>query len=177
MDEIQATYKGELQFKTFSDGSRSGPCVTFRLPDRDDLDKFTGLEGRRFACMLVLLNDQEEPEAPPAAAKTKAATLPATRTKRERMPPLLDWTVKRCDEDSFQQWCIDLWDAGETREIMVLDPDNSSRAAFAKEVILKLCGIESRKELDADERAAKRFHERVREPYAAWLQLQQGVPA
>jgi hypothetical protein len=38
----------------------------------------------------------------------------------------------------------------------------------AKEFVLEICGIESRKELDTDSRAAFVFHERVRKPFVAW---------
>ncbi len=38
----------------------------------------------------------------------------------------------------------------------------------AKALILKLCGVKSRNELDTDPAAAERFHNLVRKPYLAW---------
>ena len=36
-------------------------------------------------------------------------------------------------------------------------------------VVRELCGVESRAELDHNERAAALFHERIRGPYAKYL--------
>lgn len=161
-DEVVAAFKGELQFAGWTDSSRGGPRVTFRLADRELLERFIGCEGKRYACMLVELGDDETPAEPaPAAPKTAA---PA---KRERMGPLCEWAVMRCGEELFQSWAI-----GRMKSL----PNCHGREDHARSVVLELCGVKSRKELDTDPTAARCLHEFVRKPYMAWLEAQR-VPA
>ena len=162
-DEVVAAFKGELQFAGWTDSSRGGPRVTFRLADRDLLERFIGCEGKRYACMLVELGDDETPAEPaPAATKTAA---PA---KRERMGPLCEWAVMRCGEDRFQQW------AWAQMKAMGL-PTGIPIHEVARLFICEACGISSRKELDTNESAARLLHVRVRRPYMAWLEKQTEV--
>lgn len=153
---MKATFQGEVLFAGYADGSRGGPRVTFRLADRDDLAEFIGMEGKRFMAVLVEIADDETPAEPEPAARPAA--------KRAPMPPLLDWTVKRCDEVAFQQWCFETL-TGSFFEPFVGRPTRDA----ARAAVLHLCGVDSRKRLDESPEAAKRFHERVRVPYSAWL--------
>lgn len=159
------TFAGEVQFAGYSDSSRGGPRVTLRLADRDDLERFIGCESKRYMAVLVEIADDETPAPAPSPA--------APKVQRERMAPLCEWAVMRCGERPFQDWC----------QQMVLDGKvlrhrhgTVSREEGARLVLLALCEVESRRELDTNPEAAKRLHERVRKPYAAWL-AQQGVPA
>lgn len=177
MEDVPIHFNQEVQFKGYTDSSRSGPCINLRLDDRDLLEKFVGMEGRRFRCLLVLLNDREEPEAPPptrtkrkAAAETLPPAPPPPPAKRERMAPLCEWAVKACSDKNFQDWASHQHEAGGGQFKF------TSLQEEAKGVILSLCGVASRKELDTDPAAAKRFHERVRLPYQQWLESQR-VPA
>lgn len=160
-DEVVAAFKGELQFAGWTDSSRGGPRVTFRLADRDLLERFIGCEGKRYACMLVELGDDETPadQAPSPAAAPKTAA-PA---KRERMGPLCEWAVMRCGEVDFQNWAATI-----CRHPGYEEP--AHRAALARRIVCTLCGITSRKELDTDPAAAKALHDKVRRPYMAWLE-------
>jgi hypothetical protein len=154
MSDKTPTFAGELLFAGYSDSSRSGPRVTFRLADRDELERFIGKEGKRYACVLMEIADDETPASPtPAPAPRASAT-------RERMAPLCEWAVMICRDQQFRRWALG---AGATEDQV-------------KAHILTLCGIESRKELDTDPAAAKKLHDLVRKPYAAWLE-RQGVPA
>ncbi len=146
------TFSGELQFVAYTDSSRGGPRVTLRLADRDDLAQFVGLEGKRMMAVLVEIADDETP----------AATAPATKAKRERLAPLCEWAVQRCGEPEFQAWASHQTHAGGGQYKF------SNMKAEARGVILALCGVASRKELDTNPLAAERFHERVRLPYARW---------
>jgi hypothetical protein len=158
---MKAAFKGELQFVSYSDSSRGGPRVTFRLADRDELQQFIGLENKRLAAMLVEIQDDETVAEEPAPAR------PAVR--RERMAPLCEWAVMRCGEAPFQRWAAGHPDAPKYRKDT---PDETAKAA-----VLFLCGIESRRNLDTDARAAQALHALVRKPYAAWLALQSEVTA
>ena len=164
-DEVVAAFKGELQFAGWTDSSRGGPRVTFRLADRELLERFIGCEGKRYACMLVELGDDETPAEPaPAAPKTAA---PA---KRERMGPLCEWAVMRCGEDRFQRWAL------AQMKSMVVMPADIKPEEVARWFICHTCGIASRKELDTNSSAAALLHVLVRRPYMIWLEHQQ-VPA
>ena len=158
---MKAAFKGELQFVSYTDSSRGGPRVTFRLADRDELELFIGLENKRLAAVLVEIADDETPAPAPSPA--------APKVQRERMAPLCEWAVMRCEEPMFQQWAF--------QQPKTLRPGiGLTMREQAKAFIYQACGIESRKELDTNHEAAKRLHERVRKPYAAWL-AKQGVPA
>lgn len=160
-DEVVAAFKGELQFAGWTDSSRGGPRVTFRLADRDLLERFIGCEGKRYACMLVDLGDDETPadQAPSPAAAPKTA-VPA---KRERMGPLCEWAVMRCGEDMFQQWA---WSQMKAFDL----PTGMPISQVARLFICEVCGISSRKDLDTNESAARLLHVRVRRPYMVWLE-------
>lgn len=45
----------------------------------------------------------------------------------------------------------------------------------AKAHILGTCGIESRNQLDTNAEAARRFHEKIRQPFLAWRDEQQNA--
>jgi hypothetical protein len=42
----------------------------------------------------------------------------------------------------------------------------------AKEFILSICGVDSRRDLDRNTQAAQRFHQLVRLPFLAWREQQ-----
>lgn len=169
MSTKKPTFAGEAQFAGYTDSSRGGPRITLRLSDRDELQKFVGLEGKRYMVAMVEIADDEAP-AEPTTPKSKA---------RDRLPPLCEWAVLQCEKPMFQQWCQDQWDAGRvpvTSGLRILGPA-ASKVEFAKLVVCALARIESRKELDTNPDAAQRFHRLVRIPYAAWLREQEAVQA
>ena len=88
--EEAAAFKGEFQFVTFADSSRGGPRVTFRLSDRDELQAFVGCEGKRYACVLVEIGDDELPVEGNAP--------------KEQLGPLCKWAVMRDDDPAFSAW-------------------------------------------------------------------------
>ncbi len=181
------TFGGEVQFAGYSDSSRSGPRITFRLADRDELAAFIGKEGKRYMLAVVEIADDETPSPAPAPRSYADSYVDLQnpgrssedvrrevqqRERRQRMAPLCEWAVMRCAEKPFQRWCNDMMMAGRVppagREM--------TEEQYAKHVICHLCGIESRKDLDTTPHAARRLHDLVRKPYAAWLEQQQ-VPA
>lgn len=125
-------FQNEVQFVTFADSSKGGPRITLRLADRDELEAFVGMEGKRFMCVLVQIGDQEEP-VPPAE---KATVFKETH----RLGPLALSAVQICDSDEFRQW--------------VYEKSGMTAADYIKE----RCCIESRRELDANRPAADIFH-------------------
>ena len=172
---VKPTFSGEAQFAGYSDSSRGGPRVTLRLADRADLEKFIGCEGKRYMAVLVEIMDDETP-----AVEHAPAPPPKPAARRERMAPLCEWAVMRCSEPTFQSWIAPVYDkvmGGDGHGTGDIAPvDVGGHAAFARHALLVICGIESRKDLDTDPAAAKKLHERVRRPYAAWRE-KQAVPA
>lgn len=65
-----------------------------------------------------------------------------------RPGPLCWLAIGFCQQEAFRAFC------------------RARDEAQAKEFILRTCGVTSRKELDTDPKAARLFHERVRQPYA-----------
>ena len=158
---VKPTFSGEVQFAGYADGSRGGPRVTLRLTDRAELEKFVGMEGRRFMAVFVEIGADETPVEEPAPA--------APAVRRERMAPLCEWAVMRCGEPMFQRWAAGHPEAPKYRKDTAVET--------AKAAVLHLCGIESRKELDTSAKAASALHALVRKPYAAGLALQSEVTA
>lgn len=172
MSQKKPTFGGEVQFAGYSDSSRSGPRITFRMADRDELEAFIGKEGKRYMLAVVEIADDETAAAPTPPAAPKA---PAPR--RERLAPLCEWAVMRCAEPEFQRWAAARWDSGDMA--LTVHPEDvvpKTREEWAKYIVCLLCEVSSRKELDTNPDAAKRLHDLVRKPYAAWLERQQ-VPA
>jgi hypothetical protein len=65
--------------------------------------------------------------------------------------PICQRLVLWCDDQLFREWC------GATNK-------------YAAEVWIKATlEVDSRKQVDGNEALEKRFHERIRGPYAAWL--------
>lgn len=148
MSEIVPLYSGEAQFRRYSDTSTQGAQVVFALPGREDLERFVGKEGKRFMVVCVEINDQEEPVAAIPPAKT-----------REPLGDLCYRAVMLCQDAEFRRW---LKEAGNFKDELLVNE--------AADVIKTWCGIDSRKELDTDKRAAELFRRHVLGP---WFKYQQ----
>lgn len=60
--------------------------------------------------------------------------------------------------------------------LQAIDPQHAPwTEGGAKEFILAICGVDSRRELDRNAQAAQRFHQLVRLPFLAWRQQQQTI--
>ena len=79
-------FQGEVQFRRYSDSSTQGPQVVFGLTDRDELQQFVGMEGKRFMAVLVQIGDDEQP------------------VERERVGAWCYQAVRWCSEKAFQQF-------------------------------------------------------------------------
>lgn len=164
------SFQGELQLASWSESASGGAKVVFWLADADDLDVFKAMTvrkgnraGQRFAAVLVEIGDDEQPVEPhgevAAAADAQLARLAGdTNAKADLKGGALAQLAGRwCQSKEFQEWA------------------GADGADDAAEYIRMLCGIESRAELDHKPEAAAAFHKYIRQPYADWLQLNQGV--
>ena len=81
------TFQGEVQFRRYSDTSTQGTQITLALADRAALESFIGKEGKRFACVLVEIGDDEQAVQPVA-----------------KMGPLCREAVELCRNPAFLEW-------------------------------------------------------------------------
>lgn len=153
------TYSAEVQFAGYSDSSRSGPRVTFRLAEREDLAAFIGAEGKRYMLALVEIGDDEQPVPQPKPEKAKPP----------RMAPLCEWAVMRCKEEAFQRWVIDV----AQHRYQIGFTVGMSPEQIAADFIRQISGVASRKELDTDKYAPHRMKVLIMQPYGEWLKQTQ----
>jgi hypothetical protein len=178
---VKPTFQGEVQFASYGDSSRGGPRVTLRLADRDELERFIGKEGKRFACVLVEIADDETPAEPEKPAPARKA-VPV-----KRHGPLCQWAVERCGEPVFQSWLRPQYDramggnGSGWGDVTPMDDFKGNHAEYAAHCIKVICMVDSRKEFDTDPAAGQRFKDLVMRPYSEWLKTQAGqreaVPA
>jgi hypothetical protein len=134
---MKPTFQGEVQMRRWSDSSTQGVQITFALPDADDLAPLKAKVGKRFVAVLVEIGDDEQPVEPQVSKG------------RDQRGPLCKEACDLCAMPDFQKWC------------------SAYDEALAKAYVLRNCGINSRKELDSDERAAERFRE-MRRDFLGW---------
>lgn len=155
MDNFSPTFKGELQFRRYSDTSTQGQQVVFAVADREALECFIGKEGKRFAAMLVELGDDEQPVDTRNSGDVQKVE--KSHLNREPLGDLCWRAVQWCKEPEF--WKFLEWAYG--GEI------TSEQAA--KHELENLLGIASRKELDTNAEAEQKFHSLIRSPYQKYL--------
>lgn len=138
--------------------------VSFTVQGVDMDERITrAAMGTRFVAVLVEVNDDEtpvrakerpaklQPESPPAGAK---------RGKRDwrDLPPATQAGM-RCDEPAFEQYLK------EERQ------DDWAEAQSARDAVCLICGVESRADLGANQKARMIWHQ-LDTAYAAWKALE-----
>lgn len=160
MGDLTPTFQGEVQLRRWSESSTQGVQVTFALAESGDLDKFKGLEGKRFMAVLVQLGDDELPVVDQAKPSTGAGSgqRPTAKSAKSSTPlGDLCWrAVQWCKELEF----IDFLNQQEPG----IDSEHDA-AAYIKRV----CGVQSRKELDTNPAARSLFNGCIRGPYQKHL--------
>jgi hypothetical protein len=71
-----------------------------------------------------------------------------------------------CRDPVFWRWAL-----GASKKCTLAEGEPAAKA-----LILKLCQVTSRNDLDRDPAAAQLFHERVRKPFLEWKGEQGGAP-
>lgn len=147
MADIQPTFAGEVQLRRWSESSTQGVQITFALADAADLERFRGLDGKRFMAALVLLGDDEQP-VPPGEAKP-----------REYLGDLCWRAVQWCRDPEFVRWV----------EKNTLAQPGDGDEDLAKRFICDTCGVKSRKDLDTNPIAGAKFNREIRAPFQKYL--------
>lgn len=153
MAEPTPTFAGEVQFRRYSDTSTQGTQIVLALPDRESLQSFIGLEGKRFMAVLVQIGDDEQPVSSDIGNPT-SGNMGKSHIQREPLGDLCRRAVMWCKEPEFQEWLSVTHNEG-----IALTED------VARWFILELCGIQSRKELDTNPEAARKFNQIIRIPF------------
>lgn len=169
MAEPTPTFAGEVQFRRYSDTSTQGTQIVLALPDREALQSFIGLEGKRFMAVLVQIGDDEQPVA--GNPVTTDIGNPTSGKPREPLGDLCWRAVQWCKEPEFASFIADVFyvkhPAGLPGTPICLE--GATQEEFCKHALQALCGIESRKELDTNPEAARKFHQFIRGPYQKHL--------
>ena len=160
MAEPTPPFAGEVQFRRYSDTSTQGTQIVLALPDREALQSFIGLEGKRFMAVLVQIGDDERPVA--GNPVTTDVGFPISGKPREPLGDLCWRAVQWCKEFDFQWWLASQVCPERPGDMRIDEED-------AKAYILEWCGITSRKELDTNPEAARKFNLLIRGPYQKHL--------
>lgn len=164
MPDIQPTFAGEVQLRRWSESSTQGVQITFALADAADLERFRGMEGKRFMAALVQVGDDEQP-VPPETGNSVSAK------PREPLGDLCWRAVQWCRDPEFAVFIhgvfYKLWPTGLPGTPVVKEGDSAE--PFCKFAVQQICGIESRKELDTNPEARRLFNEHIRGPFQKHL--------
>ena len=153
-------YAGEAQLARWAETSSGGATVTFWLPDGDALENFKllterkGKQAGQILAMVVKLVDESDLPEPERAPEPK----------REKIGPLCRSAVELCKNADFQAF------AGFLLGISGLA---TATEHTAKEMMMDVCCIKSRKDLDESKNAAQRFAELMAD-YRAWIAQNRG---
>jgi hypothetical protein len=167
MTEPTPTFAGEVQFRRYSDTSTQGTQIVLALPDREALQSFIGLEGKRFMVALVLIGDDEQPvPANPLISKQNANSRLGEKVEKSHLnrEPLGDlcWrAVQWCKEPEFCAWINSVTHNGVFWHVQTHED--------AREFVCEMCDVQSRKELDTNPEAASKFNKLIRGPYQKHL--------
>lgn len=145
MSEIKHAFSGEVLLRRWSDSSTQGVQVTFALADTEELEPLKALIGKRMACVLVPINDDETVPTQPVKPRPKDTRGPYCRE-----------ACDLCKSDEFRAFVSGI-------------VGDQADEAMARDWLLAECGeIASRKEIDSDPIATELFIERVRRPFYKW---------
>jgi hypothetical protein len=146
-------FQGEVQLLNWSETHNGGAKVVLQLADSGDLEAFKlmtvrkgKVAGQRLAVVMVEIGEDEQP-------------VPQHEPKA-RPGELCVMACTFCADPKFWAWLAHHF------FLIVLNE------ATAKETVLNLCVVTSRKNLDTDTFAASRFHTLIRAPYLAWRNQQ-----
>jgi hypothetical protein len=136
---IEPSFKGEVMLAGWSESHNGGAKITFWLPESSDLDAFKSMTVAKgkMAGQRLMMVAVE-------IGDDEQPVRPATPCG-----PISVLAFRLCKNPEFQNF---------------LEVENELAAA---NLIKKLCGIQTRRELDTNEDAALLFHSKFRVPFLA----------
>ena len=144
------SFTGEVMLAGWSETHTGGAKIVFWLPDADSLNAFRAMTvrkgnvaGQRFMAVLVEIGDDELPVVPPAIEGNSGKLNGIGGRAKPPIGPLCLAAVTVGATNNFCRFV-----AGDG----VASIDNSA------DYIRGFCGVESRRELDTNADAGKKFH-------------------
>jgi len=137
---VPVAFQGEVMLAGWSQTHNGGAKVTFWLSDEDDLDAFKAMtvaKGKTAGQRLALVAVEIGDDEQPVIQQPEAP----------KGGELAKLAGMFCQSVHFWEFC------------------RCDDADEARDWILRVCGVQSRRELDHSPAAAKLFHDRVRKPY------------
>lgn len=156
-----SAYNGQLMLCAWGDTSSQGYTVTFWCEHPEEgIHAFEGYARNvdSFMTVLVELDDAEQ-----VIDQAKRARVEAAQKDERKGGELAKLAGMFSQQHTFWEWVKHV--SGGT-----WDPTSAEDAA---QYVRDLCKVSSRRLLDHDELAGKRFHQLIRQPYVAW-QEQEG---
>lgn len=136
---VPVAFQGEVMLAGWSQTHNGGAKVTFWLSDEDDLDAFKAMtvaKGKTAGQRLALV-----------AVEIGDDEQPKPQPEPPKGGELAKLAGMFCQSVHFWEFC------------------RADDADEARDWILRVCGVQSRRNLDHNPTAAKLFHDRVRKPY------------
>lgn len=153
----KVVFHEEVMFAGYRDSNASGPVMSFLLSDAEHLALFRGMTaakggkaGQRFYLTLVPIADDERTDGEPNDAAHR------------KLGPLALLAVQWCRDPGFQEWAGVNWPT----EL----PPRRLTHEECRAVILDVCKIGSRKELDTVPSAAAVFQREFRGPFMTHIE-------
>lgn len=163
MKPNETIYAGDAQFVGWSDSHTGGPIIKLRLPSSDDLDKFRaltvgkGAQAGHLFSVAIVEHDGAGTILPPPEG-TKASDPP--KQEKTRPGPYCIEAVDLCRNEQF-------WKFMESEAGVPVRNEES-----AKQGMLAILGIGSRKEIDTNEEVREAFIENIRVAFIHWQREQ-----
>lgn len=152
MTDSHIAFQGEVQLLNWSETHNGGAKIVLQLADAADLEKFKSMTvkkgnhaGQRLATVMVEIGDDEKP----------VEQAPFTPEPKQRPGELCIMACTFCADPKFWEWAS-------------MSQYECRTEAHAKEWVLGVCSVQSRKEIDTNKIAETRFHTLIREPFLAW---------
>lgn len=166
MKPTETLFAGEAQLAGWSDTHNGGAKITFWLPSADDLDKFRALTVRKgntaghLVMLAVVEHDGEgTPIPPPEPTKQHEPQKSHARATKTNGPYCIE-AIDLCRTQLFWKWA-----EGEAG-VPVRNEEQ------AKQFILSILGIGSRKDIDGDAGIVDTFINDIRIPFMHWQREQ-----
>ena len=156
------TIQVETMLLNWSETPNGGAKLVLQLASPDDLEPFKAMTlkkgnraGQRLVAVFVEVDENEQPVPQEVKDDGKAV---AHRLATSKFPlGLCGLAVRWCDDENFEWWMRSQF-AGR-------DYENWAATDTSKDMLLRVCGIKSRKELDTNDAAALVFLTEIKNPY------------
>lgn len=143
----------EVMLLNWNVTATGGAKLVFAISE-DELEPFRTLTrkegkrpGQRLQAVFAIINEDEQPAKVPIGPRCMLA-------------------VRWCKEQSFQLFLGKTWPTWWAERCREQDGEYPSAETIAAYVVQKVCGVESRRELDSDKEAGRRFDLAIRGPYS-----------